>query len=405
MRSIPVFRAIAAATALTLATSGVVAAQQIDTRFPNPMSAELLSAVVTSALDDDTTNKLIESTAGDYHAKLGGKTSKPVVPKKNAKKAQSRGGWLSFPPFEDTAHVTQAVLDVAGGFSPNLILVSGGDWKANVGIARSNTSSVIVDMGQPAPCLSANGQPDDTGVCEGATSAIPGNYAAIEFAVEEAAYLVGVVAARESRGQPLGIISGYQGCLECERYVIGFTNGARSVEPEIEIVTAYYSDDEASAFGHPASAKTYAEAFVDVYQPGVVLPVGRAATMAMVEAACAAGARVIGAGIDISTERPDLDCVMASITKDTARAVEEAMFSFSFNQNAPVTTYDLNNEGVAVTDEWRLAATKRVDTNDFYLEAETALRTGQVDPCPEGCNAGLDVTSGEIARDDGLSDD
>ena len=40
-------------------------------------------------------------------------------------------------------------------------------------------------------------------------------------------------------------------------------------------------------------------------------------------AACEAGVKVIGAGIDISAERPDLnqECVMASITADVARAV------------------------------------------------------------------------------------
>jgi hypothetical protein len=38
-----------------------------------------------------------------------------------------------------------------------------------------------------------------------------------------------------------------------------------------------------------------------------------------------------------------------------------------------------------VTDEWRLSSTKRVDTNDFYAEADLAVRTGQVEPCPDGC--------------------
>jgi hypothetical protein len=80
---------------------------------------------------------------------------------------------------------------------------------------------------------------------------------------------------------------------------------------------------------------------------------------------------------------------MASVTTDTTRAIEEAMFFFSTNENPPVTRYDLNNGGVSVTDEWRLASTKRVDTNDFYLEAETAVRTGQVLPCPDGCSGAV----------------
>jgi hypothetical protein len=109
--------------------------------------------------------------------------------------------------------------------------------------------------------------------------------------------------------------------------------------------------------------------------------------MGMIEAACEAGVQVIGAGIDISARRPDLgrDCVMASITTDVARAIEEAMFFFTSGGNPSVTTFDLQGGGVTVTDEWRTAPAKRVDTNEFYAEAETAVLTGQVEPCPEGC--------------------
>lgn len=386
MRANPVVRALTVAAALTLATSSAVAAQaQVDTRFPNELGETLVTLVITNALDDSDTNAVIERTARRYQEALGGKTTEPEVPKKNAKKETPRGGFKAFPPFADTTQVTQAVLDSIGRFEPSLVLVSGGDWKANVGIARANSSAFIIDINQPEACLTEAGQPDLTGECLGGSNT-PGNYGAIEFAVEEGAYLAGVVAARESRGQPLGIISGSTDCLECDRYVTGFINGARSVEPEIDIQLSYLADDEVSGFGDPASAKTYTEAFLDVYQPGVLLPVGRAATMGMLEAACEAGVTVIGAGIDISSERPDLDCVvLASITTDTERAVEEAMFLRSTGENPPLIRYDLEGGGVAVTDEWRLSSTKRVDTNDFYDAAEIAILTDQVDPCPDGC--------------------
>ncbi len=386
MRANPVVRALTVAAALTLATSSVVAAQtQVDTRFPNPLGETLVTLVITNALDDSDTNARVERTARRYQEALGGKTTEPEVPKKDAKKETPRGGFKAFAPFGDTAQVTQAVLDSIGRFDPSLVLVSGGDWKANVGIARANSSAFIIDINQPEACLTETGQPDLTGECLGGAN-VPGNYGAVEFAVEEGAYLAGVVAARESRGQPLGIISGSTDCLECDRYVTGFINGARSVEPDIDIQLSYLADDEVSGFGDQASAKTFTEAFLDVYQPGVLLPVGRGAAMGMVEAACEAGVMVIGAGIDISTERPDLDCVvLASITTDTDRAVEESMFLRSTGENPPVLRYDLAGGGVGVTDEWRLSSTKRVDTNDFYDAAEIAILTDQVDPCPDGC--------------------
>jgi len=395
MRANPVVRAITIAAALTLTASSVVSAQTVDqeqTQFANELGPTLESAVITNALDDADTNTLILRTARGYHTDpLGGKPSAPEKPKKNDKdkKEPPRGGFSTFEPFEDTASVTSAVLKLAGDAEPNLILVSGGDWKSNVGIARSNARTFIVDLNQPQPCLSESGQPDLSGECVGASGAVPGNYGAVEFAVEEGAYLAGVVAARESRGLPLAIISGSAECIECDRYVTGFTNGARSVDSAIEIELAYLANDEVSGFSDEAGAKTFTEAFLDIYQPGVLLPIGRAATMGMVEAACEADVKVIGAGIDISEQRPDLarECVMASITPEIARAVEESMFLFSTGENPPLITYDLARGGVTVTDEWRFASTKRVDTNDFYAEAETAILTGQVEPCPDGCGS------------------
>ena len=98
-------------------------------------------------------------------------------------------------------------------------------------------------------------------VAEGSGSAVPFNYTAVEYAVEDAAFLAGVVAARLSKSS-LGVISGYEGCPECERYVAGFINGARSVEPDIEIETAYLADGEIEGFGDAANAKTFEPALI-----------------------------------------------------------------------------------------------------------------------------------------------
>jgi basic membrane lipoprotein Med (substrate-binding protein (PBP1-ABC) superfamily) len=403
MRAIHVVQAIAAAATLTLATVSMVAAQtEADTRFPTEMGPTLLTAVVTNALDANGANDRLTAAAREYQAALGGTTTPPAEPeeepKKGADKEPPRGGFMTFAPFASTGAVTQAVLDLAGEFSPDLIVISGGDWKSNVGIARTNPSTTVIDINQPPPCLTENGQPDPSGECLGELGSVPGNYSAMEFAVEEGAYLAGVVAARESRDRPLGIISGSRECLECDRYVTGFINGARSVEPEIEIVLEYLANDEASGFNDAANAKTFAEAFVDVYEPSVLLPVGRGATMGMIEAACDAGVMVIGTGVNIRAERPDLSpCIMASIVPDTKRAVQEAMFYFSNGQGSPVITYDLNGGGVTVTDEWRTAPSKRVDTNDFYAEAEVAILTDQVEPCPEGCGVFLPEPEAEEA--------
>jgi basic membrane lipoprotein Med (substrate-binding protein (PBP1-ABC) superfamily) len=359
--------------------------------FPESRGATVVGAVVTNDLDADDYNALIGRTAKNYHnAKLGGKITEPARPKKNKPNQEvPRGGWIEPDPFAGTNAVTEATLDIAGREDPDYIIVSGGDWASGVGIARTNPSTAILAINAPAPCLDENGRADPTRECANEDARAPGNYRTIEFAVEEGAYLAGVVAARESRGQPLGIIAGALDCLECDRYVTGFITGARSVEPDIEIVLQYLADDEVAGFGDEASAKTYAETFIEVYQPGVLLPVGRGAVMGMVEAACEAEIKVIGAGVDVSAERPDFrqSCVVASIVPDVARAVEESLYLWSTPSEAgdQIVTYDLAQGGIRLTDEWFSSPTKRVDTNEFFDTAKLAIETDQVDACPDGC--------------------
>lgn len=389
MRATPIVRATTATMALTLALSSAVMAQTSEqTRFGNDMGATREYGLVLNSLDDAQVNARVERTMKAYiEDPLGGKTEPPAKRKKNAKRERVPGGLYAPETVEGRMDVTEATLELAAKSAPDLIIVSGGDWQSNIGIARSNPGTTFLDLNQPLACVTETSLPDTTGTCAGGEEAIPGNYAATEFAVEQGAYVAGVVAAREVRDRGLGIITGSLDCLECDRYVTGFVNGARSVNPGVEIEIAVLADDEIAGFSDPATAKTYAETFIEVYQPGVLMPVARGATMGMVEAACEAEIKVIGAGVDVSAERPDFrqNCVMASIVPDVSRAVEEALYFWSRGENPKVNTYDLARDGVTMTDEWRVSPTKRVDTNEFHDAARLAIETGQVEACPDGC--------------------
>jgi len=396
MRSHLLHRTIIGAAALTLLASSVVAAQSntqlpTDTRFPEEVGPSLTTWVITNALDDEGSGALIADTVSAYQKELGGVTKDPTrsnddKKKKSNERAQAQGGLMIEPPAEDTEAVTQALLDATGQYKPNLVIVSGGDGQTDAAIARSAETSVIIDLSQPVPCLTPTGQPDPTGECAGGTGALPFTYSAVDFRVEDPAFLAGIVAARLSKSS-LGIIGGYEDCVECQRYIGGFINGARSVEPDVRIDIAYLADNEVDGFGDLANARTFTEAFIDIYQPDVLLPVGRAATTGMIEAACDAGIWAVGTGWDVRAERPNLECVMASVTKDLPRAVTDAMYLYAGSGTMPVMTYDLSNAGVGLTDDWRRIATLPVETDGLYQDAELALRTGQIEACPDGCAA------------------
>jgi len=394
MRRNPMARIMIGAAALTLLASSVVAAQSA-TPPPDKVGPMLRSSVITNALDNTSINELVEETTRRYHRSLGGKT---------ATSKKFKNGWLPIDPQLGTGAVVDAVLETAQD-EPNVIVISGGDSQANVGIAGSFDTTTFIDLGQPLPCVTRDGQPDPSGTCEGGAFGLPFNYSAVDFAVEDGAYLAGVLSAAASRNDRLGIISGYAGCTECNRYVQGFVEGARSIEPDIGIELAYLADDEISGFGDPASARTFTEAFVDVFDPDVVLPIGRGATAEMVEAVCEAGKLAIGTGLDISAQRPGLDCVLASVTTDIERGIEDALYAFADADTKlqQVATYDLVDDRVAVTDEWTRSrsTTLPVDTAERYKNAKTAILTGQVDTCPNDCGSPLATGAEEEAVEEG----
>jgi basic membrane lipoprotein Med (substrate-binding protein (PBP1-ABC) superfamily) len=389
MRRNALVRTIITTIILTLLASSTVSAQ-VPTPAPVPYGASLDSTAVTNALDDATINERIIEFTRDYATNaLGGKAKR----------------WIEVDPLASTANVVQKVNDLVADQPPDFMVISGGHGQSGVGIAGNYREfTTFIDLGQGQPCVTGDGVPDPAGECAGDTFGIPANYVAIDFAVEDGAYLAGVLAAKKASSR-LGIISGYAGCEQCNRYIQGFVNGALSVKPDIHIDVAYLADDEALGFGDPATARTFTEAFIDVYEPDVLLPVGRASTMAMVEAACDAGIFAIGTGIDVRGAQPDLDCVITSVMPNYEKALDVALNKFSKGEREPVTTWDFANGGVEITEDWT-RITLPVDTKEHYDSAAAAILTSQIDACGADCTLPYGVVSDEetVAEDAGTDE-
>lgn len=370
MRRKLLVRTIIGALSLTLLASGTAIAQRATpppTEFPPNHS----TTVITNGLDPSAMNTLIAQTARGFHVQNGAKPN----------------GFEEVGPLASTDDVVNAAID-AYEERPSVVIISGGDGQANVGLARSSDSTVFIDLGQPLPCLTEDGRPDPSGTCAGGEFAVPFQYTAVDFKVEDGAYLAGLLAAAaaSTRNDRLGIISGEPGCGECNRYVRGFVNGARSLNPDVDIELAYLANDEEAAFSDPVSARTFTEIFVDVVQPDVLLPVGRGTSRAMIEAACDAGGVLgIGTGIDVAAANPELaDCVLTSVSKDVAAAVDETMYSLANLATQRLVSYDLVDDRIAVT--WP-RQTLPVGTIELYDAARQGILTGQIDTCPGDCSA------------------
>jgi basic membrane lipoprotein Med (substrate-binding protein (PBP1-ABC) superfamily) len=198
-------------------------------------------------------------------------------------------------------------------------------------------------------------------------------------------------------------------CEECNRYIQGFVNGARSVEPEIEIRLAYLADDsEALAFGDATAANTFADAFIEVYQPDVLLPVAHGASIGMIQAACDHGILAVGTDIDVTSVHPEFsECVLGSITRDVATAVRHSVYDYSTGRIPRLREMTLSDGYVDLTNEWSRMSALPGDVSGRYEDARTALITGVVDACPVDCGkpVALDGSEAGQAPADGGTDE
>ncbi len=371
-------------TILALSFASVTSAQ-FDGPPPYDVIEGVTTAVVLNATTDGTVNATIDRAARDAHQTIGG----------NISDNKKKNGFFEATMPDGRSVVEQALKSAGDRNAPtHLVIISGGNSQLVIGqIAGTNrlANTTFVDLGQAGPCVDQEGRPDGTGACLGGSEVLPFNYSAVTFEVEDPAYLAGVIAASASRHDRLGIISGKPDCEECNRYIQGYIRGAQSIEPNMDIEVAYLADagleNEAYAFGDPNAAKAFADAFIDVYQPDVLLPIANGASLAMIQAADDAGILAIGTDVDVASLHPELvDTVLASITRDVGTAVRDSVYEYStMDGSLPRQRLMTLGSGVDLTEEWQRRSGLTGDVAGRYQDARDALLSGTVEACPSKC--------------------
>jgi basic membrane protein A len=139
------------------------------------------------------------------------------------------------------------------------------------------------------------------------------NVQGVVFRENEGAFLSGVLAALMTESNKLGVVAG-QKIPPVVRYVVGFEAGAKSINPDVDVVVAY-----ADTFGDPALGK---ELTLAQYNQGVdiAFPVAGATGIGSFEAAkeLGAGHWVIAADTDQSQLGAEHQLAVAEKGVDTA---------------------------------------------------------------------------------------
>lgn len=189
--------------------------------------------------------------------------------------------------------------------------------------AKANPEIQFIGLDQGV-CVDAAGDPDPTFACAGDAAELLPNYQGLTFAEQQAGYLAGIVAATISETGVIGAIGGIESVPPVVFYIAGYENGAKLVNPDIEVLVSYVSEDITVAFNDPTTGASLAEQMIGA-DADVIFQVAGLSGQGALEAACDADIYGIGVDGDQALALPNLTCIVTSAEKKLVDAVSEAI--------------------------------------------------------------------------------
>ena len=191
--------------------------------------------------------------------------------------------------------------------------------------AKANPDTQFVGLDQFI-CVTPDGVPDTANKCEGDPAALLPNYQGVVFSEQQAGYLAGVLAAQVSESGVIGTVGGIDTIPPVVNYIAGYVNGAKSINPDIEVLVQYASTDITTAFNDPARGKAIAESMIGE-GADIIFQVAGLTGQGAVEAICDADGYGIGVDVDQYLSLPEAlrPCILTSAEKKIREAIKAAI--------------------------------------------------------------------------------
>jgi basic membrane protein A len=262
---------------------------------------------------------------------------------------------------------------------------------STVQAAHDNPDVWFVGFDQSPICVTAEGLPDPNFECAGDAKTLLPQYVSLGFAEDQAGYLAGIVAGGATKTNEIGAIIGTSLCGPCIRYAQGFELGAKSVNPEVTMTTAYVTNDfSAAAFQDQAGGKTFADNFL-AQNPNidVLFQIAGLTGNGVLDSACAKGIYGVGVDVDQYLSYPNAaPCLLTSAEKNLQLAISTAIQDIAAGTATPGDNrWDATNDGIATSEGHDLASEWAPDTQAKLDEALAAMKAGTLTTCPENCGS------------------
>ena len=165
------------------------------------------------------------------------------------------------------------------------------------------------------------------------------------FAEDQAGYLAGVLAASKSTSGHIGVVGGLVFVPPVERFVEGYIDSAKSVNPNIVVDFVY-----TTSFVDPPQGKNAAQQMIDK-GADVIFAAGGLTGNGALGAACEnPGVLAIGVDVDQYFTLPEVrPCLLSSATKNLVEAVKNSLLRIAAGQfKAGVHSDDASTVGIAL---------------------------------------------------------
>ena len=200
------------------------------------------------------------------------------------------------------------------------------------------------------------------------------NVTSLMFAEDELGYLAGVLAACMSQNGTVATVAGME-IPPVVRFVIGFHNGAKSVDPDVVTLSQYIPD-----FDDPATGKVVAQDFIN-QGADVIFGVGGNTGNGGLLAAKEAGLMAIGVDVDQYFSYPAVqDALLTSASKNvdvTARTAVEDFAAGRLAGGIRMATVSNGGVGLAPYHDWESripqACKDQVEAAEQAIQADPAI--------------------------------
>ena len=260
--------------------------------------------------------------------------------------------------------------------------------------ARKNPNIKFIGVDQ-APCLNAKGDIDPTFAdCSGDMSKLTPNYQGIQWKEQQPGYLAGIVAASISKSHHIGAVGGTKVVPAVPNYILGYKNGALSVDPNVKVEIGYVSAaPDKTAFADPAAGTAFATQMLTANPDiDVLFQVAGLTGNGVLAVACDKKIYGIGVDVDQFLSTPDTaKCTVVSAEKKLKKNVSDAIARIAAKtDNGGVLKLDITTDDVGLSPFHDFQNLISADTQKKLDAAVAAMKAGTLKACDEnqfgGCN-------------------